>query len=172
MEVCRENQNIFYFQCPFYDSVAVYEIAWKNIVEPGRPQKTKWRMRLACWIPKAINTHSEYVILISFPLQQWFHERSSMLRYTYIVYVVRNVNHLHLPRIEALFRDHSEVTNDRDAPALGEGKTMKSNVLLGFMSRSSECSSLSARSLHTTKQQQPPLPCQQHSRCFFIGLSS
>jgi len=30
------------------------------------------------------NTHSEYVILIAFPLQQWLHERASMLRYTYI----------------------------------------------------------------------------------------
>ena len=37
---------------------------WKNIVEPGRPQMTIWRMRIACWIPKATNTHSEYVILL------------------------------------------------------------------------------------------------------------
>ena len=36
-----------------------------------------------CWITKATNTHSEYVILIGFPLQQWLHERASMLRYTY-----------------------------------------------------------------------------------------
>jgi hypothetical protein len=28
------------------------------------------------------NTHTEYVILIDFPLQQWLHERASMLRYT------------------------------------------------------------------------------------------
>jgi len=33
---------------------------------------TIWRMRVACWITKATNTHSEYVILIAFPLQQWF----------------------------------------------------------------------------------------------------
>jgi len=39
----------------------------------------------ACWIPKATNTLSEYVIFIAFPLQQWLHERASMLRYTYIV---------------------------------------------------------------------------------------
>jgi hypothetical protein len=37
---------------------------WKNIVEPGRPQITIWRMLMACWIPKTTNTHSEYVILI------------------------------------------------------------------------------------------------------------
>ena len=28
--------------------------------------------------------HSEYVILIAFPLQQWLNERASVLRYTYI----------------------------------------------------------------------------------------
>jgi len=43
-----------------------------------------WRMRIACWIPKATNKHSEYVIHIACPLQQWLHERPSMLRYTYI----------------------------------------------------------------------------------------
>jgi len=48
---------------------AVYEIMWKNIVERGRPQLTIWRMRIACWVPKATNTHSEYVIFIAFPLQ-------------------------------------------------------------------------------------------------------
>jgi hypothetical protein len=31
------------------------------MVEPDRPQMAVWRMRIACWIPKAVNTHSEYV---------------------------------------------------------------------------------------------------------------
>jgi hypothetical protein len=44
---------------------------------------TMWRMRIACWIPKATNTHLEYIILIPFPLQQWLQEYDSMLRYTY-----------------------------------------------------------------------------------------
>jgi len=44
---------------------------WKNIVERGRPQMAIWRMRIACWIPKAADRHSEYVILIALPLQQW-----------------------------------------------------------------------------------------------------
>ena len=38
-------------------------------------------MRIACWIPKSTNTHSDYVILIAFPLQQWFRESASVLRY-------------------------------------------------------------------------------------------
>ena len=45
-------------------------------------------MRIACRIHKATDTHSEYVILIAFPLQQWLHERVSMLRYTYIARLV------------------------------------------------------------------------------------
>jgi hypothetical protein len=31
------------------------------------------------------HTHSEYVIFIDFPLQQWLHENASMLRNTYTV---------------------------------------------------------------------------------------
>jgi hypothetical protein len=29
------------------------------------------RMRIACWVPKATNIHSEYVILTAFPLENW-----------------------------------------------------------------------------------------------------
>jgi hypothetical protein len=43
---------------------------------------TIWRMSIACWIPKATDTHSEYVKLIAFPLQQWLKDRASVLRYT------------------------------------------------------------------------------------------
>jgi len=53
----------------FFENRAIHDIMRKNIVEPGRSQVTIWCMRIACWIPKAITTHSEYVILIAFPLQ-------------------------------------------------------------------------------------------------------
>jgi hypothetical protein len=49
------------------------------------------RMRIACWIPKATDTQSEYVTLIAFPPQQWLHERTPVLRYTYIEYLVITV---------------------------------------------------------------------------------
>jgi len=42
-----------------FENRTVYEMVWKNIAEPGRPQMTVWRMRIACWIPKVTNTHSE-----------------------------------------------------------------------------------------------------------------
>jgi hypothetical protein len=46
-------------------------------------------MHFACWITKATDTHSEYVILIAFTRQQWLHERASMFRlYVRCYYVV------------------------------------------------------------------------------------
>ena len=41
----------------------VYETICNNTVEPNRSHMTTWRMHIACWIPKATNTHSQYVIL-------------------------------------------------------------------------------------------------------------
>jgi hypothetical protein len=91
-ESCRENQNtdfecsnLFFF---FFFNRAVYEIMCKSFVERGRLQLTIWHMRTACWIPKATDTHSEYVIFTTFPLQQWLQEIASLLRYTYIVCLV------------------------------------------------------------------------------------
>jgi len=37
--------NVFFFEIR-----ALYEIMWKNIVEPYRPQITIRRMRKICWI--------------------------------------------------------------------------------------------------------------------------
>jgi hypothetical protein len=55
-----------------------------NFVEPGRSHVTIWRTRTACWIIKSTHPLTQYVIFIAFPLQQWLHEPTSMLRYTYI----------------------------------------------------------------------------------------
>jgi hypothetical protein len=46
-----------------FENGAVYEIMWKNIAQPGRPQIKIWRMHIACSRPKATNTNSEYAIL-------------------------------------------------------------------------------------------------------------
>jgi hypothetical protein len=54
----------------FFENPAVYEIMWKNTVELDRPPMTIWHMHIACWIPRFTDTHSKYVILIAFPLQQ------------------------------------------------------------------------------------------------------
>ena len=73
------------------------------MVQRGRPQMTIWRMRIACWIPKDTNTHSEYVIRIAFPLQQWLHERASLLRYTYTVCVLFVIKYLSFVRSMAQY---------------------------------------------------------------------
>ena len=55
---------------------------------------TTWRMHIVYWKPKATDTHTYThartgcVILINLPLQQWLHERTTMVRYTYIVCLV------------------------------------------------------------------------------------
>jgi len=68
---CGETQNT---QCVFSNSPpenrAAYEITWKNIDRPDRPQMIVWHMLIACGIPKAANTHPKHVILIAFPPKQ------------------------------------------------------------------------------------------------------
>jgi hypothetical protein len=61
--------------CPkafFFENLAAYEIMWKRY---GRATQVTddsiiRRMRIACWIIRARNTHSEYVTLTAFPHQQ------------------------------------------------------------------------------------------------------
>ena len=69
----------------FYEQLLVCGIISKDIVQPGKPQMSIWHIRILCWITKATNTHSEYVVFIALPHQQLLHERASVLRYTYIV---------------------------------------------------------------------------------------
>jgi len=50
---------------------------------------TVLRVRIACWITKVTDKHSEYVILIAPPLQQWLQERAWLLRYMNIASLVQ-----------------------------------------------------------------------------------
>jgi hypothetical protein len=59
-KICRENENTHFVFSEFLtENRAVYEIMWKNIVEWGRPQMTLRRMRIACCIPEATDTHTQ-----------------------------------------------------------------------------------------------------------------
>jgi len=62
-ESCRENQNThFVFRIFFsFEKRYIYKITWKNTIEWGRSQVTIWRMRIACWIPKATDTRAQDV---------------------------------------------------------------------------------------------------------------
>jgi hypothetical protein len=71
-----------------FENRADYGIVWKNILEADRTQMTVWRLRIACWIPKATNTQSGYVVLTADPLQKWLCERASVLRNMYFACLV------------------------------------------------------------------------------------
>jgi len=62
---------------------------WKNTAVPERPQMTTQRMRIACLIPKATKTHSEYVIIIIFRLPQWYVTRTLSILLLYVINVYR-----------------------------------------------------------------------------------
>jgi len=86
---CRETRNTCFIVNDFFsENHTAYDIMWKNIEERGRPQMTIWHMLILCWITKATNTHTGCVILVTFPMQQWLHERASVLRYAYIAWLV------------------------------------------------------------------------------------
>jgi len=56
------------------------------MVEPERPQvKIIQRMRIACWITKAADTHSEYEIFIALARQHCLLERATFLCYMYVI---------------------------------------------------------------------------------------
>jgi hypothetical protein len=54
----------------------------------------KWRLYIACCVPKATNTHSLYVILFALPLQLWLHKRAPRLCFTYIACFIMGYGHV------------------------------------------------------------------------------
>jgi len=75
---CRENQThascLVTFSrksCRFLGNVEKY-----NRARQATGDKVTRRTRIAFWLTKAKDTHSEYVILIAFPRQQWLRERA------------------------------------------------------------------------------------------------
>jgi hypothetical protein len=73
-------KHTFYVHWIVSENRAVY-----GIIKQKRDtsQMTIWRIRIARWTPKAINTHPEYVMLIVFPLWHWLRERASVTLYVY-----------------------------------------------------------------------------------------
>jgi hypothetical protein len=67
----------------------------------GRPKQTTdeniiERMRFACWIAKATNTHLEYVIFLSLPWQQWLRESSQRyVTHTFPIFLFSGDNREH-----------------------------------------------------------------------------
>jgi len=67
---------------PFGDNVEEYGTARQateaTVIRP---------MRYACWITKATDTHSEYVVLIIFPRQKYLQNRALILPWTHSAYL-------------------------------------------------------------------------------------
>jgi hypothetical protein len=83
---CVENQNTrFMLSNFFFLKIAPLR---DNVQKYGRVRQATdcniiLRMHFACWITKATNTLSEYVMLTALPRQQWLRERAPILRYMY-----------------------------------------------------------------------------------------
>ena len=43
-------------QCSHPPTQRLHELMWRNTIQRGRRQITIWRMRIACWVPKATDT--------------------------------------------------------------------------------------------------------------------
>jgi hypothetical protein len=81
-KLCRQNQNTrFMFNISFRKSCRL----WDNLEKYGTARQDTddniiRRMRFACWITKATDTHSKCAIVIAFPWQQWLRKCASILR--------------------------------------------------------------------------------------------
>jgi hypothetical protein len=84
----RKSKHTYYTQKLSFKKRVVYDVTWQNIVESDTPQMAAWRMRIACCVTKATDTHLQYVIRIAFSLQQWLHESAPILLYTKTVCLV------------------------------------------------------------------------------------
>jgi hypothetical protein len=72
---CKDKTYILCF-IAFFENRAIYEIMWKNMVKPDKPQMSIRRTRFAYWINKATDTSSEYV---AFTAQCYVHKYISFL---------------------------------------------------------------------------------------------
>ena len=71
-KICRGNQNThFMFNAVFFFlNRNIYDILWKNIVEPGRSQYD------ACLLHAGylrLEIHTQNVLIIAFSQQHWLH---------------------------------------------------------------------------------------------------
>ena len=56
-KTCRENQNAFFILNKFFsENCTVYEVTWKNLVDPDRPHMAIRHMSFECWLFKTADT--------------------------------------------------------------------------------------------------------------------
>ena len=84
-KVVEKTKTHISYSITLLESHAVYEIMWKNMLQPDRPHD----MRFACWVTKVTDTHSQHAIFIALPRQQWFRERSTLPLYVNCLSLLR-----------------------------------------------------------------------------------
>jgi hypothetical protein len=67
--VVEKIKRHFVFSKFIPENSSIYEIMYTKYCRARQDTTTIWRMRIACWIPKATNTYSEYAILVAVPQQ-------------------------------------------------------------------------------------------------------
>jgi hypothetical protein len=83
----RKSKHIFCLIALFCNRL-VYETVWKMWKSQTGRRRRYGAFALHAVYHKAADTHSEYVILTAFPLQQWLYECASLLRNTYAAFLV------------------------------------------------------------------------------------
>ena len=61
INICSKNQNTYFVfnNISPPEIVLFFEKMWETTLEPDMLQMTIWRMRMACWIPKATNAQPQ-----------------------------------------------------------------------------------------------------------------
>jgi hypothetical protein len=65
-----EKIETYFMSNNVFSKSAIFLGNMEKYCRAGKTTDDKWLMRIACWLHKATNTQSEYVIVITFPLQR------------------------------------------------------------------------------------------------------
>ena len=70
--------HILYSVTCFFENHVLYGIVWENMVRARQATDDNiiQHISVVCWITKATDTHSEYVICIVLSQEQWLHEHT------------------------------------------------------------------------------------------------
>ena len=81
-KICREYDILCSITVFFRISCRLWDVEKYGTAGQAADNNIIQRKRFACWITKATNTISQYLLLISYARQQLFRERVSMLRHS------------------------------------------------------------------------------------------
>ena len=84
-KICKENQKTQSMFHDFYPKILLASSRGR-LTEKIKDDNIIWCMCLACWITKATDINSEFLIRIAFKRQIWLRECAPLLRYTYITF--------------------------------------------------------------------------------------